>query len=141
MKICLLLLCSLAGFLFLSDAAAQPGLNQKVISSPFKTANGSFGSTIAAAGDVNNDGQPDFMVGGIAEETATSPDGAGLVHGFSNNGDSVLFTLGSPNPYANGWFGYAIDAAGDVNKDNHDDVIISARNENPGSSPKDAGRV
>jgi hypothetical protein len=49
-------------------------------------------------------------------------------------------TLSSPNEQPNGWFGYAVAAAGDVNGDGHDDVIVGAW-ESAGVSPDSAGRA
>jgi len=57
-------------------------------------------------------------------------------------GQTVLDTLRSPNEEIDGIFGYsAAGIGGDVNADGVPDVIVGARNEDPGSSPTDAGRV
>lgn len=120
---------------------AQDSLSQKLIDSPYKTVNGGFGSDITQVGDINNDDVLDFAVSGISEKNVLSPAGSGLVHVFTNNGDSAIMTLWSPNAEINGWFGYSISGAGDVNNDMYDDIIISARMEDPGISPTNAGRV
>ena len=53
----------------------------------------------------------------------------------------MLYTLESPTPEAGGFFGCSIAAAGDLDENGSDDVIIGAVFENPGESPQDAGRA
>jgi hypothetical protein len=84
-----------------------------------------LGWSVAGAGDVNNDGCDDVLVGAIA---LTDPD---------REGAAFLF-LGSPGglgmePAWSGQinqlkaqFGYAVSAAGDLNRDGFADVIIGA---------------
>ncbi|MFN8177215.1 MAG: FG-GAP-like repeat-containing protein [bacterium] len=86
-----------------------------------------FGTSVAAAGDVNGDGYADVIVG------APSWDGA-----LSNEGAAFLYLGGpaglSPTP---AWmreghqaacaFGGAVASAGDVNGDGYDDILVGAR--------------
>jgi hypothetical protein len=51
-----------------------------------------------------------------------------------------VHTLASPNEQTDGWFGYAVAGAGDINGDGHDDVIVGAW-DSPGASPDSSGRA
>jgi hypothetical protein len=90
-----------------------------------------FGAALAGGFNFNKDGYDDFAVGAPAI-TDTRPDGAGLRAG------QVKVYLGSGNPssieasftfygdQARWDLGYALDPAGDVNKDGYDDLIAGA---------------
>lgn len=81
-----------------------------------------FGSSVSSAGDVNNDGFTDFVVG--------APDG-----GFNGAGKAYVYFGGnSLNNVAdvtitgneNNYLGSSISTAGDVNGDGYSDVIVGA---------------
>lgn len=80
-----------------------------------------FGWSVAGAGDVNNDGIPDLIVG--------SPYGlnyngiqAGYARVYSGYDGSVLYTL--YGDAASDRFGWSVSGAGDTNLDGYDDVIV-----------------
>jgi hypothetical protein len=83
-----------------------------------------FGRSVAMAGDLDNDGYPDVVVG--APGNATNGAGAGMVRAFSGR------TGGTPLIWA--WFGddladalgESVAGAGDVDGDGYDDVIAGA---------------
>jgi len=78
---------------------------------------GYFGSAVGAAGDVNNDGRDDVIVGAAAEG------GNGRAYVYSGLDGSILHTLVPTS----GWeFGGAVDGLGDVDNDGHDDVAVAA---------------
>jgi hypothetical protein len=91
----------------------------------------SAGYAVSSAGDVNDDGYGDFVIGAYQEAS-----------GGTNAGAAYLL-LGGPTRYsgaislanadakfvgesANGLAGYAIASAGDVDNDGHDDILIGA---------------
>lgn len=78
-----------------------------------------LGGALASAGDVNNDGVPDIIVGA---DGAASNVGAAFV--FSGADGSVLHTF--IGEAVDDHFGVSVNGAGDVNNDGFDDVIVGA---------------
>ncbi|MEM7203996.1 MAG: integrin alpha [Planctomycetota bacterium] len=76
-----------------------------------------FGAAVAGAGDANDDGYADVIVGGPSLSTATL---------YSGRDGAVLHTLTS-GAFGD-LFGAAVCGAGDVNRDGHDDVAVGAPN-------------
>jgi len=104
-----------------------------------------WGWSVAGAGDINNDGFDDFLIGapfdGTSEEGAAAiifgqadftgfsltsiPTGRGSVRAGTDSGDH---------------FGWAVAGAGDLNNDGFDDFLIGAPDADP-SGGMNAGRV
>jgi hypothetical protein len=86
-----------------------------------------FGTSVSDAGDVNNDGFDDIIVGAPGHDNNT-----GSAHIFLGKG-SVVKSLDAMDANVMFWgtnfndnFGFSVSSAGNVNKDNYDDVIIGA---------------
>jgi len=83
-----------------------------------------FGTTVSGAGDVNNDGYDDMLIG-ASQATGTSSWGAGIAYVYSGVDGSLLYTF--TGEAEDDRFGmYHISGAGDVNNDGFADVIVGA---------------
>ncbi len=85
-----------------------------------------LGWSAESAGDVNNDGFDDVIVGAWLWDAGTVDEGAALVYLGTANGldTSAAFTVDS-NQSAS-YFGYFVSPAGDVDGDGYDDVLVGA---------------
>ncbi|MGE5692667.1 MAG: integrin alpha [Candidatus Zixiibacteriota bacterium] len=93
-----------------------------------------FGMSVASAGDVNNDGSADFIIGA----PYANPGGfyrAGSVFLYSGADGTLLYqkngTL-ADGATAGDYLGYSVASAGDVNGDDRPDFLIGAPNASPG---------
>jgi hypothetical protein len=80
-----------------------------------------FGASIAAAGDVNDDGFADFIVG-APQDAILFGNGLGLARVFSGVDGALLLSFAGTT--AGQKFGYSVAGVGDVNGDDHDDVAV-----------------
>lgn len=102
-------------------------------------------SVVAPAGDVNGDGHPDLVLGGyVAEPTGAKNPAAGMawvvfgdVRGKVSLGEDFRgFTVNGPER-GRDRLGISIAAAGDVNGDGLDDVLLGADGvSNPATGPR-----
>lgn len=81
-----------------------------------------FGAAVAGAGDVDQDGYDDFVVGAPHTYGATRNSGAAYV--YSGLDESVLFVFDQSG--TGDLLGFSVDGAGDVNGDGHADIIVGA---------------
>ncbi len=77
-----------------------------------------LGSAVSSAGDVNNDGYGDFLAGG---PYADSPGRTLVVDGRTGQ---IIHQVTAEQPGT--YFGSALSAAGDVNRDGYDDFLVGA---------------
>ncbi|MEW6746756.1 MAG: protein kinase [Planctomycetota bacterium] len=86
-----------------------------------------LGISIERAGDVNNDGYDDIVVGAPGYWSSTNAEYVRVFSGrhiYDGTGNQILQTIygGSTNDN----FGNFVNGAGDVNTDGHDDIIVGA---------------
>jgi hypothetical protein len=101
------------------------GADGSLITSATGDADDRLGWGASAAGDVNNDGVPDFIAGGIGSNDPSSPnflEGHVLIVSGAV-GHPILADL---EDNAGEGFGYDVASAGDVDGDGCDEVIIGA---------------
>jgi len=97
-----------------------------------------FGHSVSTAGDIDNDGYDDLIIGAYGKNTNSGV--AYVIYGgprssMSNIDLSITtldpkttgFTIIGP-PY--GYFGLSVGAAGDINNDGYGDIIVGARGKN-----------
>ena len=99
-------------------------------------ANDYFGHSVAGAGDVNQDGYDDMIVGAYHGPLSGWAGSARVLSGVDG---SILYTfLGDA---AQDQFGWSVAGAGDVNKDGYDDVIVGANWDDDNGSRSGSARV
>jgi large repetitive protein len=84
------------------------------------TTTAAFGWSVSGAGDVNNDGFDDVIVGAYTSSDIGSLAGSAYV--YSGATGSLIYQWNGQNSYD--YFGHSVSAAGDVNGDGFDDVIV-----------------
>lgn len=87
-----------------------------------------FGVVVSGAGDVNNDGYDDVIIGAQKDDATDVDAGAAYIYLGSSGGIDVgseLKILATDGAAAD-LFGCAVSATGDVNGDGFDDVIVGA---------------
>jgi hypothetical protein len=88
-------------------------------------ADGRFGFSVASAGDVNGDGYADLVVGAYNVNSGTGR--AYVYHGSASGVFATpSATLSGPDG-TNGYFGYSVASAGDVNGDGYADPVVLER--------------
>lgn len=85
-----------------------------------------LGNSVAGAGDVDNDGFDDVIIGAYSLDNDEINEGMVFVFHGSESGLSELPDWTAESNLPNTQFGFSVASAGDVNNDNHDDVIIGA---------------
>ena len=98
-----------------------------------------FGNCVSGAGDVDGDGTPDLLVGGINDDYAGTDGGAATI--FSGATGDVLAYL--PAAEAGGSVGSNVQEAGDIDNDGLADFLVGASRAgagNPGRVLVYAGR-
>ncbi len=107
---------------FLYSLVSTVGLAQLIPTYGYFGASGGarLGQSVSGAGDVNNDGYDDFIVGSPGDNTAFLRAGKATVYsGFDGTVIHSLF-----GTYVLNQFGHSVSGLGDVDGDGFDDVVV-----------------
>jgi len=104
-----------------------------------------FGHNVSTAGDVNNDGFDDVIVGGPYDDTGGGNAGAAYIFYGSENmsatSDASTADIKIVGEDAADYLGRSTAGGGDVNGDGIDDVIVGAPGEDAGGSAAGAAYI
>lgn len=104
----------------------------------FNQKNANFGAAVASAGDVNNDGYSDVIVGAPGYDNEDVDEGKVWVFLGSASGLKLTPVWTAEGNKANSRFGATVACAGDVNGDGNSDVLVGAPNWNDGQANEGA---
>ncbi|MCZ7582581.1 MAG: integrin alpha [Deltaproteobacteria bacterium] len=122
------------------------GQSSGVQSSPIWTgesdqADAQFGISVSGAGDVNGDGYDDVIVGASLYDNSTNNEGRAYVFLGQASGVQASATWTADGAQTNDQFGSSVSAAGDVNGDGYDDVIVGAKRYDNGQNDEGGAYV
>ncbi len=100
---------------------------------------GYFGYSVGMAGDVNGDGYSDIIISAPDFDGGLGDQGRVYLFYGSSSGPSSSADWDLQGTQANGYFGYSVGTAGDVNGDGYSDVVIGERDYDNGHTNE--GRV
>ena len=89
-------------------------------------ADDNFGSNVACAGDINNDGYSDVLIGAYLSSYPTFNEGAVFVYMGSAAGLNPVAQHRLERNQGGAFFGRSISSGGDINGDGFSDVIVGA---------------
>ncbi len=109
-----------------SGIAATPDV---ILDNPLDQMSGGFGRSVAAAGDVDGDGDGELLVGAYFLSAPESFEGGVFIYEGGDSGIAVVPDLAVDNPLddASGWFGWSVVGARDIDVDGYADMVVGAR--------------
>jgi hypothetical protein len=92
-----------------------------------------FGAAVGTAGDINRDGLSDVIVGAYAYDNGETDEGQAFIYRGSIYGPYQNPSWTAEGNQANGYFGWSVASAGDINRDYFSDVVVGAHKFDAGS--------
>lgn len=89
--------------------------------------NANYGRAVSSAGDVNNDGYSDVIIGASSYDDGQNNEGAAFLYMGSSSGLLHIASWTGQINQAGSQFGWSVSSAGDVNGDGYSDVIVGAQ--------------
>jgi hypothetical protein len=86
-----------------------------------------LGRSVAGAGDVNNDGYDDVIIGADGYTNGEAGEGGAFLYLGSATGPGATPDWTAESDQIDAELGYAVAGTGDVNNDGYDDVVVTAR--------------
>ena len=83
-----------------------------------------WGFALSSAGDLNNDGYDEIIVGAYAHEDPVSGDILGRIEVFSGADGAIMYAIEGEQDEC--YFGHSVGGGGDVNNDGYNDFIVGA---------------
>jgi len=118
---------------FSSGATLNPTSTGFIITG--NTAGDYLGVSVSTAGDINNDGYDDIIIGAHGKNAAYV-----IYGGAKSTMSDIVLSSTTLNPSTTGFmitgnaagdtFGWSVSTAGDINNDEYDDIIVGAPREN-----------
>ena len=112
-----------AAFVYHGSATGISTTAAKMVES--NQSNAQLGFSVSGAGDVNNDGYNDVIVGAIYYDNGETDEGAAFVYHGSSTGISTTAAKMVESNQGNSRFGWSVSGV-DVNSDGYSDVIVGA---------------
>ena len=97
----------------------------------------SFGSSLACAGDIDNDGVNDLIVGALGADAPGTNAGAATVFSGVDGGELLHFA----GPAAGDGFGVSVAGVGDMDGDGRADVIVGAHGNDANGASAGCARI
>jgi len=91
-------------------------------------ASGAYGWSASNAGDVNNDGYDDVIIGARYYDNGQTNEGKAFLYLGSAAGIASVPAWSKEIDVQDAGFGYSVSDAGDVNGDGYDDVLVTSYN-------------
>ena len=102
----------------------------RTLDNPFPQPGAKFGAAVASAGDFDNDGKNDLLIGapeqdvGLCQIGDTTGCSVGQAFVFSSATGALLRTLSHPIPHSSSFFGSVVASIGDINGDSIPDFVV-----------------
>ena len=115
-------------FAYYGSVSGLLAASEQTIASPVDSASSSYGSQVAAGGDLDGDGFDDLVVGAERDDGTDSSEGSVYVYLGSTTGVDLGSEqrVAAPAPASFDYFGAALSTGGDLNGDGYADLVIGA---------------